>query len=203
MGVRAGVCLGEEAWGLVNYVWGTIKLRIGYLRHACISKLLKGLTYICTYSVHIILFGRAKKDAFLHYRFPSSLQPANNKHVRSFHFKNRSERAITHLTFTELIKLLLVVSQISCYSHLHIYLFPFTHSPIHNEIADFWTIPLELATTSIETNPLPVIKILNQRARGFVQFKKKNCHQVLERDQKKMGASETWIRFFFFFLFPS
>lgn len=120
-----------------------------YLRRACISKLLKGLTYICTYSVHILLSGRrAKKD---------SLQHANYKHVRSFHFKNRSERAITHLTFTELTKLLLVVSQISCYSYLH----TFFLSPIHNEIADFWTIPLELAPTSVEANPLPVIKILN------------------------------------------
>lgn len=70
MGVRAGVCLGEEAWGLVNYrCMVDDQIKNWYLRHACISTLLKGRTYICnvrTPYIIIILFGRRapKKDSF-------------------------------------------------------------------------------------------------------------------------------------------
>lgn len=161
MGVRAGVCLGEEVRGLVNYVWSTIKLRIGI---CVVHKLLKGLTYICTYSVHIILFGRrAKKGAFLHNRFPSSLQHANHKRVRSFDFKNRSERAITHLTFTELTKLLFVVSQISCYGHLH----SFFHSPIHNEIAEFLDDPIGTRNNFNRGQSPPCKQDIKLKSRGL------------------------------------
>lgn len=101
MGVHAGVCLGEEAWGPVNYICMVDdQIKNWYLRHACIlSKLLKGRTYICNVRTPyiIILFGRRapKKDAFFCIiGSPVSLQHANHKHVRSFsHFMNRSKRA--------------------------------------------------------------------------------------------------------------
>lgn len=104
MSVHAGVCLGKEAWGLATYVCMVDdQIKNWYLRHACISKLLKGRTYICNVRTPyiIILFGRRapKKDAVP--QFPFNM-PITSTSVFFLTLRIEVSEPITYLTFTEI-----------------------------------------------------------------------------------------------------